>query len=299
MERIKHLLDSATPLDVIDTGVAPRYKKDRQIKAIIFDIYGTLLISASGDVEQSEICSENLNNSLLENGYRFSENGTTQEKRTDKILQFFLSAIKSHHAKEQKNNNPFPEIDILKVWEETIQYASNEKWIENTGHLKKMTFEFELLSNKVYPMPYMQSTLEHIKNAGYPMGIISNAQFYTPVILNYFLHRVFEEKETLEYFDPGLTIFSYKELKAKPNQALFNKTVSALHAKYGLKPEQVVFVGNDMYKDIYPAKKAGMKTILFAGDKRSLRLRDNKKEVKNIQPDHIITDLSQIQEIVL
>ena len=59
-----------------------------------------------------------------------------------------------------------------------------------------------------------------------------------------------------------------------------------------------MFIGNDMLKDIYAAKKAGFKTALFAGDQRSLRLRENKAEVKNVYPDIIITDLRQLKDLI-
>ena len=52
-----------------------------------------------------------------------------------------------------------------------------------------------------------------------------------------------------------------------------------------------------MLKDIYAASQAGFKTILFAGDKRSLRLRKEKKEVHNLQADYVIDNLLQILEI--
>jgi len=56
----------------------------------------------------------------------------------------------------------------------------------------------------------------------------------------------------------------------------------------------VLYIGNDMLNDIYPAKKAGFRTALFAGDARSLRLRENDPKCKDLSADIIITDLIQI-----
>jgi len=49
-----------------------------------------------------------------------------------------------------------------------------------------------------------------------------------------------------------------------------------------------------MLNDIYPAQKVGFQTALFAGDKRSLRLRNDDPRCKNLKPDLVITDLIQL-----
>ena len=39
-----------TPIDPVETGVLPRLPELPDIEAVAFDIYGTLLISAAGDI---------------------------------------------------------------------------------------------------------------------------------------------------------------------------------------------------------------------------------------------------------
>jgi putative hydrolase of the HAD superfamily len=41
-----------------------------------------------------------------------------------------------------------------------------------------------------------------------------------------------------------------------------------------------------------------MKTVLFAGDQRSLRLREDRTEVAGLIPDAIITELRQLPGII-
>ena len=53
-----------------------------------------------------------------------------------------------------------------------------------------------------------------------------------------------------------------------------------------------------MLKDVYPANHFGMKTALFAGDKRSLKWREDDERCKDLLPDLIITSLSQLKECV-
>ena len=59
-----------------------------------------------------------------------------------------------------------------------------------------------------------------------------------------------------------------------------------------------LYIGNDMLNDIYPAKMLGFKTALFAGDARSLRLRENHPKCQNLSADMLITDLVQVLDLV-
>ena len=49
-----------------------------------------------------------------------------------------------------------------------------------------------------------------------------------------------------------------------------------------------------MRNDILPAACAGFKTALFAGDRRSLRLRASDARCAKLSPDLIVTDLRQL-----
>ena len=50
-----------------------------------------------------------------------------------------------------------------------------------------------------------------------------------------------------------------------------------------------------MLNDIYPAAAAGFITALFAGDRRSLRLRKEHPACKGLQPDAIVLDLEDLK----
>jgi len=147
-------------------------------------------------------------------------------------------------------------------------------------------------------MPGMKEIIDILAGRNIPMGIISNAQFYTPVLLNFFLHQNMNSTGEIIPFDPDLTVFSYKMMRSKPDLMLFNRVKENCLKKYHLNPQEILFLGNDMFRDIYPAHKTGFKTALFAGDKRSLRLQKEKPEVNNLVPDYVITDLYQLLKIL-
>ncbi|MBN1987271.1 MAG: HAD family hydrolase [Prolixibacteraceae bacterium] len=297
---IKNWLDNLEKLQPQTTGFCPNLRPNSNenitIKAIIFDIYGTLLISSSGDIEEASATVENMDKALQAGGYHI-------EKNAKEISAFLLKQlpekIKSNQQEIKQKGHPFPDVDIFKVWREMLQEAQNAGLISPTGNesLTDTIFIFELLSNKVFPMPGMKEVLTKLSKKGIPLGIVSNAQFYTPILMNYFLSGSFSTKQEVELFNPDLSFFSYKELRGKPDVSLFQKFIPTLKNKYNINPAETIFVGNDMLNDVYTAKKAGLKTVLFAGDERSLRLRENDARVKGIFPDFIITDLTQLLDI--
>lgn len=298
---IKKWLDEQAELLPIATNFCPNLKpnseKNLPAKAVIFDIYGTLLISSSGDIDQAAFSEDYMEKALYAGGFNtdYYKSG---------VFSFLLNQLAVKTASNQKElklkGHPFPDIDIFKVWDEMLVAAEHEGLLHRSGNesLAETILVFEVLSNKVFPMPGMKETLQKLKEKNIPLGIVSNAQFYTPILMNYFLNGKIDVTQKIEYFEPDLTVFSFNELKAKPDVALFEKFIPSLKGKYGILPQETVFIGNDMLKDVYTAKQAGLQTILFAGDKRSLRLRENDEGVKGLFPDYIITDLKQLLTIV-
>lgn len=297
MKYIEKLLHSLPEVKPIETGTAPYYTADKNIRAVIFDIYGTLLVSSSGDIDQAEISTKNLEEALKASNIEVID---PNSNALEHILHDFEYTIKICHQEAKKNQVPFPEIDILSIWEIVLIHARRKGLLNFNGdaNIMRMTCVFEFLSNKVYPMPGMKEVIHKLKQKNIPLGIVSNAQFYTPVLMNYFLNDTVGLNEEIKSFDPDLTVFSYKLGIGKPDTNLFKELIPILDKEYNLKPEEVLFVGNDMLKDIYTSSEVGFKTALFAGDRRSLRLRSEDKRVQNLEPNHIITELNQLLNIV-
>lgn len=296
-EYIANLLGNQEALAPIPTKVKPDFKKDESIKAVLFDIYGTLLISSSGDIDQAEITGNNLKIAL--DAAKMNLIGDA-DLALDHILKDFEYTIKVCHESAKGNKIPYPEIDILSIWRIVLIHARRKGLIDFTKDADVLltTCVFEFLSNKVHPMPEMQDTLAALQKKNLPLGIVSNAQFYTPVLMNYFFNNKISLKEKIKGFDRELTVFSYKLGRGKPDVSLFQELIPTLKWKYGLIPSEVLFVGNDMLKDIYTASQVGFKTALFAGDERSLRMREDDERTKNLKPDFIIDNLQQILNIV-
>jgi putative hydrolase of the HAD superfamily len=266
------------PLLPIPTSVRKSGKIAEKIECILFDIYGTLFVSGSGDIGLSKKQARHAKalESLLQRFHIAKSPGL--------ILNDLHHAIEQKHAELKNGGIDYPEVRIDTIWKRILIDKDMET-------VQNFALEFELIINPVYPMPHVKETLAKIGSQNIKMGIISNAQFYTPYLFKWLTGS---NAHTLG-FDPDLTLYSYTFNHAKPSEYLFQIAAEQLE-KINIPAYKTLFVGNDMRNDIYPAKKTGFKTALFAGDRRSLRMRQDDPRCKHLKADIIITDLIQLLE---
>ncbi len=283
------------PLQPKPTDVKTGLKKVKGIKCIAFDFYGTMFISGVGDIGIDEGMADidtftaALDNSEL-----------TIINRDAATLGFDLyDVIVSDHRKAlEKQGYDTPEPDIRAVWTDVLSSLKQKRMIQGTIDEKTVSLfaiEFEVRMNPIWPMPHLLETLDGIHDKGLEIGIISNSQFYTPIALEALTERSISDL----HLNSDLLHWSYEERLKKPSKAFYSAFVNKLGKDdIKLKPSEVLYVGNDMLKDVWAASETGLKTALFAGDKRSLKWRKDDERCKNLKPDAVITELPQLLECV-
>jgi putative hydrolase of the HAD superfamily len=251
----------------------------RGIRSVIFDIYGTLFISAAGDIGAGADTPLHSLDSLA------GEYGLSAEA----LGGYFREAVLRRHG-ELQGKTAYPELRIEEIWADFLKHQGNSNSVD---HARELALRYELTINPVYPMPGAEETLALLRNRSIRLGLISNAQFFTPLLFEAFFGA---PPEALG-FDPELRIYSFEKGEAKPSPNLFIPAARRLES-LGLKPEHALYVGNDMLNDIFPAAQAGFKTALFAGDRRSLRLREGDSRVKGIMPDRVIRNMKDVPDLI-
>jgi putative hydrolase of the HAD superfamily len=257
------------------------------IRALIFDIYGTLFISEAGDIGAGPgYMRGNLDSLALRVGGAYTG---------EELKEYFRSAVSKTHE-ELFAKTPYPEVRVEEIWAGFLNAGGTGTAgfpASETGGFaispEELAVRYELAVNPVYTMPGVSETIGALKEAGLVLGLISNAQFFTPLLFDALLGA----SPACLGFDPHISIYSYETGEAKPSPALFAKAKARL-LSLGIAPEAVLYVGNDMLNDVYAASSSGFKTLLFAGDGRSLRLREDNRLVRNVRPDAVIRSLSDI-----
>ncbi len=293
VERIKAL---SSPLEPIETDIEERLDLTLNPKVIVFDIYGTLFVSGSGDIgilkgiSSEEVLSEAMESSGIN---LLSADAPTEG------LSLLHSEIENAHRMARDRGIDYPEVVITEIWKNVLEILEEKKliafregYLPNPDLLKRLSVEYECRVNPVWPMPHAREAISKITEKQIVLGIVSNAQFFTRLLFPALMGKNMEELG----FDKRITIFSYEVGRAKPSALLFRLLRETLKETFQIEGNEALYIGNDMLNDIYPAKNEGFRTALFAGDRRSLRLRSNDETIKKVQPDIIIKDLMHLAE---
>ena len=265
------------PMTPIPTGEVPRgLSKIRRVKALLFDVYGTLLISSSG-VRVSPVISNDQKRVLAGVLHDFGIDQTP-----DSLMDALCREIEKDHQHLRQVGIDCPEVDIIQIWQRILG-------VDEPEYLEAFAMAYEMAVNPVYPMPGIEDLLSACRKQNLLLGIISNAQFYTPRLLEQLLGTSLD----MCGFDPQLTFYSYRFRTAKPSNLMF-QLAAEVFSRREILPASVLYVGNDMRNDILPAETVGFQTALFAGDQRSLRRRPDDAGCRHLVPDVIVTDLRQL-----
>ena len=188
----------------------------------------------------------------------------------------------------------FPEVEIRAVWQDFLSGLKEDGHLQDTElpPVEPIAVEFECRVNPVQQMPGLQSCLAGVKKSDHVMGIISNAQFYTPLLFSGLLDASLRELG----FREKVSVWSYKLLEGKPSQRLYSIAAETLQEVYAIEPPEVLYIGNDIRNDIWRAQAIGFRTGLFAGDALSLRRRADDPCCREVVADLELTHLDQLAD---
>jgi len=263
------------------------------VRAVVFDVYGTLISSGVGDIslatEQDR--DQALKSTLIDNGFTLSSEaaGIALDKRLH-------AQIKLAQDKRRHEGIEYPEVEIREVWQDLIEALLDENLIrtKDIPDIDTLAIDYETRVNPTQAMPGLQDALSTLEERDMPMSIISNAQFYTPLLFDTFLGK---DLAALG-FSMSCSVWSYQQREGKPSKRLYEIAAEQLITHYGIQAHEALYVGNDIRNDIWPAQKVGFKTALFAGDDRSLRRRKDDANCADVLADIEITDLRQILDCI-
>jgi putative hydrolase of the HAD superfamily len=290
-ELIDRLRSLGRPLVPEPTRVPPRLTALGEVRAVLFDVYGTLVISGSGDVGTS-VAGRGRERALAE-ALRAARLAGDADRAAREGVSLLDRHIHADHEERRAAGCAHPEVEIREIWQRVLDDLAAAGLLPGrpgAAAIARLAVEYEGRANPAWPMPGLRPLLAELRAKRLHLGIVSNAQFYTPLLLNLVLGAPLAEAG----LEPDLCAWSYRHREAKPSAALFRDPLTCLAQQHGVRPDQTLYVGNDMLNDMWPAGRCGMRTALFAGDTRSYRPREGDPRVEGTRPDVVVTALSQL-----
>ena len=108
---IESWLTNRPPLIPEATAVSPRIEPLAGVRAVLFDVYGTLLVSASGDLDIATFSTQGLFQAL-------EGLCPLAEDAAHRLIKVYGETIRADHA---RSPYPHPEVDIVSVWQEALR----------------------------------------------------------------------------------------------------------------------------------------------------------------------------------
>ena len=229
------------------------------VKGIIFDINGTL-----SDIQTNE---------WHDDVYRVMSNllsyqGIVLEPHVVKDRYFQI-------MKEQRvaHDGPHPEFDAIGIFRTIITQHSTDFTrglpTQKREQLPKLLAETYRAASRfrLQLYPGVVDTIRHL-HPNYHLAIISDGQTaYAVPELN--------AVGLSGFFNPIIIsgVFGFR----KPHERLFTAALTAMK----MEPSEVLFVGNDMYRDVYGAQRLGMNTVFCKSNQGMV-------EKERVKPDYII-----------
>ena len=213
------------------------------VRAVIFDVYHTLLEIGHGPLNGAEHW-EDMWPLMTDGGPVVAMRDF--EKRCREVVARDHAALLAEGVK-------WPEVE----WRSVVRRAVPELGPLGEVELDALIWFHTRQQRRVSVMPGAQDFLGDLRRRGILTGIASNAQDYTLI-----------EMATVDLgaddFESDLCFWSYQQGFSKPDPAVFAWLGGRLAAR-GILPEEVMMIGDRMDNDIEPARAAGWQTWHFQG----------------------------------
>lgn len=239
------------------------------IRAVAFDVNGTLVKILADDGE--------------ERIFRAAAHFLTYQGIH--LHRHELRDVYFQIMKEQLRASPeqYPEFDATGIWRSIIEdYGTAFTRALPASKLQQMPLFLAEMSRGIARRqlglyPYVREVLDVLRER-YPLAIVTDAQ-------SVHARGELDKVGLLGYFDP--IVVSGDHGYRKPDRRLFQRALDGM----GVPAASALYVGNDMHRDIYGAREAGLATVMFNSDQ-------GVKAYRDCAPDYTITDFRDLLHIL-
>jgi len=240
------------------------------LRAVLFDINGTLI-----DIETDEGMEEvyrAIGHFLLYQGISI--------KRFE-VRDLYFQTMKEQFAASQEK---YPEFDVVQVWRQILRQLNAGATLplsqEKLAQLPLVIAELQrgVSRKRLKCFPSAGEALDRLLPR-YRLAVVSDAQtaYAVPELRAVGLNS---------YFHPIIVSGDYGY--RKPDVRLFQLALDQLE----IQAAHAIFVGNDPFRDVFGARQAGMRTILFSPNGPP------PAPFSQVEPDYIIYRLADLPQAV-
>lgn len=294
-------------LPSIDRPKAKPSIKRLPVRAVLWNVYGTLLaIPPGGDLLFEHPTVFVMSMALEKTIQEFKMWGSMSRKPgqpSEYLAQVYRQLLQQQRL-APGGGERYSETLAEKVWETIIKRLLQKDYKFDAGffgsineYSRKVAYFFHASLQATSCYPTADRALQHVASAGLVQGLLGDGQCFTAVQLQRGLTSLGSNLRLDDVMPDELRVLSFEVRGRKPSERLFRAGLEKLTGR-GIEPSQVLHVGSRIDRDLAPAKRLGMRTALFAGDRMSLAATREQLKVTISRPDVLLTELGQIADVV-
>lgn len=294
------------PPEVQRRKVKPHLTPLPQVRAVTWNLYGTLLAITSGELvfeHPNQFIMDVALDKTIQEFNMWASMSRKPGQPAEFMRQIYVQVLQEQSAFAGASIK-HPEVLSERVWESIIKKLLQKEYRWDTGFFgalnefaQKVAYFFHASLQGIAAYPGAAWALQHVHESGLIQALLADAQRFTELQLHRGLKAQNAEARPAECLDAAASALSYKVGVRKPEELLFRHTLGVLRER-GITPDQVLHIGSRIAQDIVPARRMGMRTALFAGDAASLQATPEQLRGSTTRPDILMTDLEQIADIV-
>jgi FMN phosphatase YigB (HAD superfamily) len=294
------------PPTVEPARAKPHLKRLPDVRAVMWNVYGTLLAIPGGELLFTHPTKFVMDVALDKTVQEFKMWASMSRKPgqpADYLAQMYTKVLDEQRT-IPGGGERYPEVLSERVWEAIIKKLLQKDYRFDAGFFgalnelsQKVAYFFHASLQGTACYEGAAAALRAVKAAGLAQGLLCDGQCFTRVQLQRGVTRQDENDKLDDLLSADLCLLSCDVRGKKPSDRLFKHALTALNER-GIAPSQVLHVGSRMQQDIIPARRLGMRTALFAGDRDAVQATPEQVKDPNTRPDVMLTELGQIGEVI-
>ena len=295
------------PPKVEIVNATPSMKPLEGIRAVTWSIYGTLLRITDGELLFQHPQAIRMEVAIEKTIHEFNMwNSMTRRpgKPVDLLLPKYGNILEDARLRSSNRKGDIPEIDSATIWRTLLglldkkEYRYDESLYGDLNELaQKVAYFFHSSLQGTEAAPGALTTMTTLSETGYRQAALADGQCFTLAQLT----RALRAQGSLPYLEAlmpdSLNTLSYEWGVRKPSASLYAQAILRFK-EIGLEPNQILHVGTRIQDDLAVAKSYGFRTVLYAGDKTSLKATGADLKNPETKPDRLITELIQLRNIL-
>lgn len=284
----------------------PSIKPLPGIRAVMWDVYGTLLRVSDGRYTPFPDEEARLQIALDKTIHEFNMWNHMYRKPGppwQSMIGIYKSTIERQSMQAAAKGN-ITEVNLVETWRALIvklfekEYSYDESQYGDLDEFsEKVAYFFHSNLQATEARSGAARAMSDISAAGLTQGLLSDGQSFTLIQTLRSLAMQDELPPVYELFRPQTLVLSYDAGVRKPSKMLFAEAVQQLRS-LGIQAQETLHISCRLSTDLVPARAAGMKTALLVAEKSGLEVSADVLKAPETRPDRLLTDLSQLRSVL-